>query len=109
MSRIWLINQFANTPELPGHTRQYEIGRGLVKLGWEVEVFSSDFNLSKRSFSKLRGVQIELTEKYEGLRWTWLRVFPYKKNNWRRYVNMTTFCLHLFLFVLFCKIYFFFF
>ena len=96
MSKIWLINQFANTPELPGHTRQYEIGRGLVKLGWEVEVFSSDFNLSKRSFSKLRGVQLELTENYEGLRWTWLRVFPYKINNWRRYVNMATFCLHLF-------------
>ncbi len=105
MSRIWIINQFANTPELPGHTRQYEIGRGLVKLGWEVEVFSSDFNLSKRSFSKLRGVQLELTEKHEGMRWTWLRVFPYKINNWRRYVNMATFSLHLFFKLFFLAIF----
>ena len=33
MKRICLINQFANTPDLPGHTRQYEIALGLIKEG----------------------------------------------------------------------------
>ena len=34
MSLIWLINQFANTPDMAGHTRQYEIAEYLVKKGW---------------------------------------------------------------------------
>ena len=28
---IWIINQYANIPEFPGHTRQYEISLGLAK------------------------------------------------------------------------------
>ena len=32
MYRLWLINQFANTPELPGHTRQFEVAAGLVSV-----------------------------------------------------------------------------
>ena len=44
MSKIWIINQFANTPDLPGHTRQFEVAKYLAKKGLEVTVFSSDFN-----------------------------------------------------------------
>ena len=40
MPRLWLINQFANTPDLPGHTRQYEVAAGLTKSGWKIHVFS---------------------------------------------------------------------
>ena len=31
MNSLWIINQFANTPDLCGHTRQYEVAKGLVK------------------------------------------------------------------------------
>ena len=41
--KIWIINQFANTPNMPGGTRHYEIGKYFAKLNWDVEVFSSDF------------------------------------------------------------------
>ena len=53
MSLIWIINQFANTPDLAGHTRQYEISKYLVQKNWKVELFSSDFSLSERKFKKL--------------------------------------------------------
>ena len=53
MPRLWLINQFANTPELPGHTRQFELAAGLVRYGWQVEVFASDFNLTQRQYRRL--------------------------------------------------------
>ena len=53
MPRLWLINQFANTPDLPGHTRQYEVAAGLVGLGWGVGVFASDFNLTQRRYRRL--------------------------------------------------------
>ena len=54
MPRLWLINQFANTPDLPGHTRQFEVAAGLVTEGWKVEVFASDFNLTQRKYRRLR-------------------------------------------------------
>ena len=60
MVNIWIINQYANTPENPGHTRQYEIALGLIKKGFNVKVFSSDFNLSKRCNLRLGKNQISL-------------------------------------------------
>ena len=37
---------------MPGHTRQFEVSAGLVKLGWKVELFASDFNLTLRKYLK---------------------------------------------------------
>lgn len=102
MPRLWIINQFANTPKLPGHTRQYEIAIGLRELGWDVDVFASDFNLSQRRFNHLRNFQLAKAEKIHNITWNWLRVFPYKKNDWKRYLNMISFCAHLPIYIL-CK------
>jgi len=95
MPRLWLINQFANTPELPGHTRQFEVAAGLVGYGWQVEVFASDFNLTQRQFRHLRFPQLWCSERPAGIRWTWLWVSPYRRNNWKRQLNMLSFCIHL--------------
>jgi len=95
MPRLWLINQFANTPALPGHTRQYEVAEGLVGYGWEVEVFASDFNLTQRRYRRLRFPRLWAREQPAGIRWTWLWVSPYRRNDWRRQLNMLSFCLHL--------------
>jgi len=95
MPKVWLINQFANTPDLPGHTRQYEIAKYLVKKGWEIEVFASDFNLSERRYTKLNNFQLKKTQIFSGIIWHWLWAAPYKKNNWKRYINLFSFCIHL--------------
>jgi glycosyltransferase involved in cell wall biosynthesis len=95
MPRLWLINQFANTPDLPGHTRQYEVAAGLVGLGWRVGVFASDFNLTQRRYRRLRFPSLSSSERPAGIRWTWLWVAPYRQNNWKRQLNMLSFCLHL--------------
>ena len=97
MPRFWLINQFANTPDLPGHTRQYEVAAGLVCLGWHVDVFASDFNLTQRKFRRLRFPSICASERPAGIRWTWLWVFPYRQNNWTRQLIMLSVCIHLLL------------
>ena len=101
MSNLWIINQFANTPDQSGHTRQFEIADYLVKKGWKVSVFSSDFNINKRKFTKLKPFQFSLLERINGIRWFWLRVFPYKNNNWKRYINIISFTVHLFFKLLF--------
>ena len=92
MKNIWIINQFSNTPDMPGHTRQYEIASYMVKKGWNVSVFASDFNLSKRKFSKLKNFEFKKIESVNGINWNWLRVLPYKKNNFFRYINILSFC-----------------
>ena len=81
MPRLWLINQFANTPDLPGHTRQFEVAAGLVSDGWQVEVFASDFNLTQRKYRHLRFPRLWSTERPAGIRWTWLWVSSYNRNN----------------------------
>ncbi len=97
MPNIWIINQFANTPDLPGHTRQYEIALALAQKNWNLNVFSSDFNLTKRTYCKLKGFQIRKIENINGIKWHWIRVSPYTKNNWKRYLNLISFCLNLLL------------
>ena len=97
MPSLWLINQFANTPDLPGHTRHYDIAVGLNKRSWEVDVFASDFNLSERRFKRLKGIQLYLIENIFEIRWFWIRVFPYSKNDWKRSMNMLSFCIHIFI------------
>ena len=95
MTRLWLINQFANTPSLPGHTRQFEVAAGLVSNGWQVEVYASDFNLTQRKYRRLRFPRLWSTEHPAGISWTWLWVSSYSHNNWKRQLNMLSFCLHL--------------
>lgn len=100
MPRLWLINQFANTPDLPGHTRQVEVAAGLVQAGWQVNVFASDFNLTQRRYRRLRGLRLWAHEQPSGIRWTWLWASPYQGNDWRRQLNMISFCAHLLLHLL---------
>ncbi len=95
MSLIWLVNQFANTPDMAGHTRQYEISKYLVQKNWKVELFASDFNLSERKFKKLTKNQFIKIEKINGIDWHWLKVVGYKKNNIKRIINLVSFCFSL--------------
>ena len=39
--RILYLHQYFNTPEMPGSTRSYEMGKRLVKLGHEVHIVTS--------------------------------------------------------------------
>ena len=91
MPRLWLINQFANTPDLPGHTRQFEVAAGLVTKGWKVEVFASDFNLTQRKYRRVRFPR--LLEHRASFRYPLdlVMVSSYSRNNWKRQLNMLSF------------------
>lgn len=95
MPKLWIINQFANTPNMPGHTRQFEMASSLTKKGWEVNIFASDFNLNTRKFSKLKKFNFRKLENIDDIKWHWLKVIPYRKNNYMRYLNILSFCLIL--------------
>lgn len=96
--KIWIINQFANSPDMPGGTRHFEIAKYLSDLNWDINVFSSDFNLSKRKYMRLGKMEFFKHENIDGINWYWLNTFSYKKNNWKRYLNLCGFCINLMIF-----------
>lgn len=104
MKKIYIINQFANTPDHPGHTRQYETAVRLVNKGWTVRVFCSDFNLNLRKYTSNSFLKLFSHRHLSpGLTWVSLFTTPYKSNNHWRILNQIFFAFHLslHLFILF--------
>ncbi len=87
---IWIINHFATPPDAPGGTRHYDFGVELTKRGYKVTIFASDFNYMLRKRTPSRHLH-----KADGVRFVWVRSLRYKKNNWRRAVNMLSFALNV--------------
>jgi glycosyltransferase involved in cell wall biosynthesis len=96
---IWLFNQYAITPDMAGGTRHFAISRILVERGYRVTLFSSGFNYQKRKELKCNRKEDFKIEVYSGVRFVWIRTPPYKKNNWKRIVNMLSYswrCLRIY-------------
>lgn len=91
MPEIWLVNQYAITPDLPGGTRHYDLAVELVRCGFRVKVFASDVNLALRKRTKLQQGQLYSIEERDGVEFVWVRSAEYERNNWRRALNMFTF------------------
>jgi hypothetical protein len=94
---IWMINHFAIPPDMPGGSRHYDFGVELVKRGYKVTIFTTDFSYATLQRMKLRRFQMSLAEEYDGVRFLWIRSTAYKKNNWRRTLNMFSFALNMYL------------
>jgi len=91
MRTIWILNHYAMTPDLPGGTRHYDIGRQLAARGFQVVIFASNFHHGQFRDLSLAPREKVKVEHRDGLYFVWLRTFPYQLNNWRRYVNMLSF------------------
>lgn len=92
---IWMINQYAITPDLPGGTRHYDFGCELVKAGYPVRIFASDINHALRSRIKATAGSISFEENVNGVVFEWVRTFEYSRNDWRRAWNMVSFALNV--------------
>lgn len=87
--KIWLFNQYALTPSTPGGSRHYELSKQLTEMGCEVTVFASSFHYN--AYKELREYEegeIYQIEDFGKLKFVWIKTFPYKGNNWRRYINI---------------------
>jgi glycosyltransferase involved in cell wall biosynthesis len=91
-SVVW-INQFALLPSDGGGTRHFELGRELVRRGWQVTILASDFHLHSRTYSRrrTRHDRAPVREVVDGVEIRWLWSAPYERNNWRRVWNWLTF------------------
>lgn len=88
---IWIINQYAVTQEMPGGTRHYDFGKELTKRGYDVTISASSFHYNLHRELKLTESEKWRVEYIDGIRFLWIRSFPYQRNDWRRVVNMVSF------------------
>jgi glycosyltransferase involved in cell wall biosynthesis len=89
-TELWIVNQYASTPQQPGHTRHFDFAVELARKGIKTRIFASSLNLATRdSVCHIEGFwQEEVTR---GVSITWLKSSRYRKNDWRRFFNMLGF------------------
>lgn len=91
--KIWMMNHYAIPPNMGGGTRHYDLSEELVKRGYDVTVVASSFDI------KLREEKLEPNEKYRielinGVKFVWIKTYPYRTNNYKRFINMISFALN---------------
>ena len=87
---VWILNHYAGTKASPS-TRHYDLAREFVRKGHKVTIFASGFHYQKFVEERLRSDESSKQEYHDGVRFVWMRTFPYKGNEWRRVVNMISY------------------
>lgn len=88
---LWILNHYAAAPDMPGGTRHFDLANVLVKKGYRVTIFASSFSYGRRREEKLMKGENSSEEWIDEVRFMWLRTFPYKRNDWRRILNMLSY------------------
>lgn len=91
---IWIFNHYAVGPNSNGITRHFDLAKNLVAQGHKVTIFASSFNhQALKEEHILEDKKQYLYEEYDGVKYVWIKTIPYKKNNWRRVVNMLSYTI----------------
>ena len=88
---VWIFNHYALTPDLPGGTRHFDFAKELTNRGHKVTIFASSFHYSLLKEIKKYNKNKFILESYNGINFIWIKTFPYKKNNWKRVLNMLSY------------------
>lgn len=88
--RIWIVNHYADPPDGMA-TRSIDLARRLVERGNPTTIFASNFNHYTSTNVIHLGWRIWRATDVQGVRIVWIRTSPYRRNNWRRVVNMFSF------------------
>jgi len=92
---VWILNHYAVTPDMDGGTRHFDLGKQLVRRGYEVVVFASGFDHRSKRYIKVGPKERLKVEELEGVRFAWLNTSPYYANDWRRVVNMVSYAVRV--------------
>ena len=92
---LWVVNHYADPPDRQS-TRSFDLAKKLVECGHKVTIFSAGFSHYSFKEERVHGREKWVEEYCDGVRFIWLRTFPYRKNDWRRMLNMATFCWRAF-------------
>lgn len=89
--KIWILNHYAVSPNLPGGTRHFDLSRELVKRGCQVTIFASSFHHYTHKEVKLASHETWKIEDIDRVKFVWVKTNPYQRNNWRRVLNMASY------------------
>jgi len=90
---LWIFNHYAVSPDMPGGTRHFDLARELVRRGYQVTIFASSFHHGLRQEMKLTHDEKWRVEDIDGVRFVWIKTFPYQRNDWRRVLSMVSYML----------------
>jgi glycosyltransferase involved in cell wall biosynthesis len=89
--RIWVVNHYADPPDGLA-TRSFDLARRWVEKGNQTTIFVSNFShYHLRSMRRIPFPRLWLDEDVQGVRMVWLRASGYRRNDWRRVLNMVVF------------------
>lgn len=91
---IWVINQFAGTPENGWGERHYFLSKTWIEVGYRVTIISGAFN---HVFSNLPKIKGRLTfEQYAGRQFCWIKTPKYHGKSIFRFWSMLVFTMNSF-------------
>ena len=94
---IWIFNHYAFTPDQPGGTRHFDLGKELVKRGYRVTIFASSFHHQLHKETRLQKGELWKVEDVDGIKFVWIKTFQYKRNNWKRILSMMSYMIKSYL------------
>ncbi|MBI5739838.1 MAG: glycosyltransferase family 4 protein [Nitrospirae bacterium] len=93
--KIWVVYQFASTPDMPGSERSYQFAKAFARMGHEVTFLTSSFNHWGK-IEKITNGEPFILSSEDNLRIVYLKTRPlYYQNNHRRFLNMLYFACAL--------------
>jgi glycosyltransferase involved in cell wall biosynthesis len=95
--QLWIVNHYADAPDRASGTRHFDLARRLVAADLDVTIIASGFSHVSGREERLRRGQLYRVERFDGVRFVWLRTLPYRGNDWRRQLNMLSFLTSLLL------------
>jgi glycosyltransferase involved in cell wall biosynthesis len=90
VKQVWILNHYAQAPDVPGGTRHFHMAANLAKHGWNAAIISSSFDHSSKHQRLVGGEKIRL-EALGGVHFLWVRTPAYTGSSFGRIFNMLTF------------------
>lgn len=88
---VWIFNHYAQPNTRPGGTRHFDLARELSVQGHEVTIIAAGFHytlLEEQYRYDRNGFHVEMIE---GVRFIWVKTYPYARNDWRRMLNIISY------------------
>ncbi len=92
MKHVWILNHYANSPEVAGGSRHYQLARYLPENGWRATLIAASVEHQTGRQRLHDGEQTRL-EEMGNMTFLWLRTSPYRGNGWGRIKNMLEYSL----------------
>lgn len=92
---IWVINQFAGTPDSGWGERHFYFSKYWISAGYNVKIISGSFNHVFKKNIEVKGLYIH--ENHKGVDFYWVNTPKYKAESAWRFFSMLVFTLRIFL------------